>query len=499
MDPQYLLKDEVEFELACRGYVQKGGLASALKLILKKMMVVEDSQQVSYKIKLPSYCRENPNKELEICSDKLDTILRYVSELNEKPDKQLYKRLVSRLVHIINRLKLIESGEELDKERQKALIDKAAILLNDVEIKDDLEDDDKITPEMKEELHKSLGEDSHKILEEIDRESPGPSSSKLNHGDRDGNVFTFKPNLDNKRVSFGQDNVDVQAFNDRISHNALNSTTIHDSQVIRKHKLVPISQWGVQFMGDNSYSVNAFIERVYELKDARNATDDDLWRYAIDFFKGDALIWFRANRKYIENWEELVLLLKRTFQSPLYQEELLSEAKSRTQGKHESVVIFVSVMQNFFNRLPNQISEVEKISIIVKNLLPYYQRAVCRDVFTSVSDLINVLRIVERTKINCDNFQEPNSSINSLEPDLAYRLNPMYTENNEIHEMKGQIRNINNVKLRCWNCRETGHLFRSCSVPKQRLFCYKCGRFGITSKDCSCKGNAQGKTQNPAN
>lgn len=63
MDPQYLLKDEVEFELACRGYVQKGGLASALKLILKKMMVVEDSQQVSYKIKLPSYCRENPNKE----------------------------------------------------------------------------------------------------------------------------------------------------------------------------------------------------------------------------------------------------------------------------------------------------------------------------------------------------------------------------------------------------------------------------------------------------
>ncbi|CAF4911564.1 unnamed protein product [Pieris macdunnoughi] len=89
MDPQYLLKDEVEFELACRCYVQPGGFASALRLILKKMMFVEQSQEVSYEIKLPSGYIKNPNKDLDVCSDKLDTILRYISELNEKPDKQL--------------------------------------------------------------------------------------------------------------------------------------------------------------------------------------------------------------------------------------------------------------------------------------------------------------------------------------------------------------------------------------------------------------------------
>ncbi|CAG4957097.1 unnamed protein product [Colias eurytheme] len=499
MDPQYLLKDEVEFELACRGYVHPGGLASALKLVLKKMLHVENLKLVSYELKAPSQCSENPSNELDICSDKLDCILRYVSELKEKPDKQLYKRLVSRLIHVMNRLKFIEAAETLDKEKHKALSDKAIILLNDLEAKDDMEDDDKITKEMKEILQKSLGEDSHKILNELDVDVIGPSTSKVPCETYLDKECTSKVDLEQKRVSFAHDDLGIQYFHDKLLANVFNSTSVNDAQVtqILRHKLVPISQWGVQFSGDTSVSVNAFIERVNELKYARNATDEDLWRHAIDFFKGDALIWFRANREYIENWNELVILLKRNFQSPYYQEELLAEAKSRTQGSNESVVIYVSAMQNLFNRLPNKISEMEKIMIIIKNLQPYYQRAVCRDVFSSISDLINVLRILERTKINCDNFKEPKSSYKSMEPDLAYKSS--IENNHEIHEVKALVPKTYSNKPRCWNCRESGHLFRSCAAPKQRLFCYRCGRFGITSKECNCMGNEKGEGQDTAN
>ncbi|XP_047523334.1 uncharacterized protein LOC125061777 [Pieris napi] len=377
MDPQYLLKDEVEFELACRGYVQPGGFASALRLILRKMMFVEQSQEVSYEIKLPSGYIKNPNKDLDVCSNKLDTILRYISELNEKPDKQLYKRLVSRLSHIVNRLNLMEPLDEIDKDKRTVLIDKAIVLLSELENKDEIEDDDKITSEMKELLHKSIGEDSKKVLNEIDNDCPSTSI---------GEHKTTLPNNDNiallnqqKRVSFGHDIFEEGHLSDKFINLPLNSTSREDNNTIRKNKLVPISQWGVYISGDGKFSVNAFIERVFELKDARNATDEDLWRHAIDFFKGDALIWFRANREYIRNWEELVSILKRTFQSPFYQEELLAEARSRTQGSNESVLIFVSVMQNLFNRLPIKITEREKISVIVKNLQPYFQRAVCRD------------------------------------------------------------------------------------------------------------------------
>lgn len=503
MDPHFLLKDELEFELASRGYVQPSGLVSALKLVLKKILIVESSQKVSYKIKPTASCIDHPDEELEICSNKLDTILRYVSELNEKPDKNLYKRLVSRLSHVVNRLRLIKAVEQVDIEKQQVLTDKAVVLLSELERKDDLEDNEMITPEMKDALHRSFGEDSKKILNEIENnvfvDAVVPSTSTRAADVANGVTgHTPKPNLEHKRVSFAQEDFDIQAFHERLPHaNVFNSTTVHENQS-RKNKLVPISQWGVQFLGDSSYSVNAFIERVNELKEARNATDDDLYRHAIDFFKGDALIWFRANREYVSDWCELVLLLKRTFQSPFYQEELLSEAKSRTQGHNESVLIFISVMQNLFNRLPNKISEYEKIMIITKNLQPYYQRAVCRDVFTSISDLVNVLRVIERTKINCDRFQEPKTLVNSIEPDLAYRSNESSQATENLNEMKNS-NTSNTPKMRCWNCRETGHLFRLCSMPKQRLFCYKCGRFGVTSKDCSCKGNAAGERQDPAN
>ncbi|CAH0726940.1 unnamed protein product, partial [Brenthis ino] len=288
MDPQFLLKDEVEFELACRGFTKPGSLVSALKKILKKMMHAENLLQVSYEIKPPPSCLATPSIELGICSDKISNILCYISELQEKPDKQLYKRLVSRLVHIVNRLKFIAPIEEIDREKKKALLDKAIILLKDLEDKDDIEDGDNITPEMKEALQNSLGEDSKIILNVIAEDAPSsgnvPSTSKDNTVGED--FLLQKQHFGHKRVSFAQDELDIQTFPSPNNFNKLlNSTSADEGNYTRKLKLVPISQWGVQFSGDNSFSVNAFLERVDELKDARNATDDDLWRHAIDFFR----------------------------------------------------------------------------------------------------------------------------------------------------------------------------------------------------------------------
>ncbi|CAH2226673.1 jg14360 [Pararge aegeria aegeria] len=505
MDPQFLLKDEVEFELACRGYTQPG-LVSALKNILKRMLEAESLMEVSYEVKPPQSSVKNPSAELDVCTDKIGNIMRYVSELNEKPDKLLYKRLVSRLFHLVNRLKFVTPVDQMEKDKKNALLNNAVILLKDLEGKDDIEDNEDITPEMIAALHNSIGEDSKKILSRIDDQATKgkvdlPATSKTMHNTDTEQINVTKRDVGVRRVSFAQDDFDIATFHNLRSSPSklLNSTTIEEIQSGRKHKLVPISQWGVHFYGDNKFSVNAFIERVEELRDARNATDEDLWRHAIDFFKGNALIWFRANRMFVGNWNELVLLLKRTFQSPYYQEALLTEAKARTQGKNEPVLIFIAVMQNMFNRLPNPILESEKLMIIVKNLQPYYQRAVCRDTFTSLLDLVNVLRIIERTKVNCDNFQEPKVVVNSLEPDLAYKSNSdIASEPKEVCELKNKM-DISNINMRCWNCRETGHLFRSCPIPKQRLFCYRCGRFGITLKDCSCKGNASGESSKPAN
>ncbi|XP_052742263.1 uncharacterized protein LOC128198866 [Bicyclus anynana] len=440
MDPQHLLKDEVEFELACRGYSQPG-LVSALKKILKKMLEAESVMSVSYEIKSPQASVTTPSLELDVCAVKVNNLMCYVSELNEKPDKLLFKRLVSRLFHVVNRLKLAVPVDEVEKDRRNVLLDKAVILLKDLEGKDEIEDSDHITPEMREALHNSIGDDGKKILnlldEHVNPESVLPSASEATKSVDTQGIFALNSNIQRK-VSFAQEDLHIPFGREKQSPCKVFNSTTFDETPMRKLKLVPICQWGVHFYGDNKFSVNAFIERVHELKDARNATDDDLWRHAIDFFKGDALIWFRANREFVGSWNELVLLLKRSFQSPFYQEELLSEAKARTQGKSESVLIFIA---------------------------------------------------------------EPNTVVNSLEPDLAYKTDKTLTNSTpaltEIKDSK-KSNTLQGVNMRCWNCRETGHVFRSCPVPKQRLFCYRCGRFGLTLKDCICKGNGNGESSKPA-
>lgn len=498
MDPNFLLKDELEYELACRGIVLKAATAPVMKKLLTELMRSELDKGSGLEIRAPK--SESVQYDLEICSAKLQVLSNYIAELTGKPDRSLFKRLISRLYHVQNRLSLLKQVTEAEGVRKEGLLQQCQVLVDKLEGQDDIVEGENLTVDDREILQNTLGELGRLVIQRLDDQANvpedigGASTSKHEHGEV----------LDrcDRSVMFS----DSQWEQDTRSRPRLvRNSTMAEEEALPKRKLVPVHQWGLKFAGGKRMSVNAFLERVAELKEARNATDIDLWRYAIDFFEGDALVWFRANKEYVSSWDELVVLLKRAFQRPYYQEELLAEIRARTQGTDESVLIYISVMQNMFNRLPNRITESEKVLIIQKNLSPYYQRAICRDVFVSVSDMMNVLRIVERTKINCEGFEQPKMTVNVLEPDLAYRGVANRAE--EADARVGEIAEIRSVQgqgpvqvvKRCWNCRESGHLFRQCTMPKQRLFCYRCGKFGITSKECSCEGNGQGRSSSVAN
>lgn len=474
MDPNYLLKDELEFELACRGIHIKN-VAPILRQVLRELLSSEQTGATSYTIKAPKSCVENPATELGICFSKLDIIAQYLSEIQEKPDKPLFRKLVSRLFHVQNRLDLIVTSDQADEKLKDDLKKKAYDVLSKLEERDHIIEDGNLTLENKKILQETLGAVGDKIIESIEKKI-------------DNSVEVIKEK-ETKTTHFENCGNEMNEESGRKMSRLFRASTFDESSP--KRKLVPISQWQIKFSGDNS--VNAFIERIEEIKDARNATDDDIWRYAIDFFEGEALIWYRANKKFVRDWNELKTLLKHTFQSPFYQDELLKEIYSRTQGKQESVTIYIAVMQNMFNRLPSKLSEREQISIILKNLQPSYQRAVCRDTFTSIFDLTNILRIIERTEVNCQKFQEPKNLLSHLEPDLAYCKSQLASEICEV-KATNVATNAAEQTRRCWNCRELGHTFRLCKVPKQRLFCYNCGKFGFSSKTCSCKGNEQGES-----
>lgn len=43
----------------------------------------------------------------------------------------------------------------------------------------------------------------------------------------------------------------------------------------------------------------------------------------------------------------------------------------------------------------------------------------------------------------------------------------------------------NALTIVCWQCEQTGHAFTACRTPKTYLFCYKCGKKGFTSRNCT--------------
>lgn len=511
MDPHFLLKDELEYELACRG-IELKTTAPVMKKVLHELIVSEQSGGAVQEVRAPA--STNLLFEFEICSAKINTLSNYISEINGKPDKSVFRRLVSRLYHVQNRILLVQPESEDDSIRKDGLMQQCQILLNKLEGQDDIVEEENLSPEDKEILESTLGDLGRKIIEKFEISRASTSASTEDDSSKrvvvDQKLKDVIDRLD-KSVSFATSNWNRETDYTSRSRGRLGRTsTVEEDFPIRK--LVPIYQWGLKYSGGKDMSVNSFLERVSELKEARNATDLDLWRYAIDLFEGEALIWYRANKEYADSWDELVILLRRAFQRPYYQEELLTEIKARTQGCDESVLIYISVMQNLFNRLPNKISETDKILIILKNLQPYFQQAVCRDSFSCIPELVNVLRIVERTKINCNNFQQPRICRDMLEPDLGYKSEIVLEKRNNSARDIDEVAEVTTVasnkeetvrrqviQKRCWNCRESGHTFRLCTVPKQRLFCFKCGKFGVTSDECGCKGNAQGRNTSSAN
>lgn len=84
---------------------------------------------------------------------------------------------------------------------------------------------------------------------------------------------------------------------------------------------------------------------------------------AVDLFKGKALIWYWSICPLVSSWNDLSIKLKREFQPFDYDILLWEEIKRRTQGKDETIGVYVAVTENLFKRLGAPVSETAKLAI----------------------------------------------------------------------------------------------------------------------------------------
>lgn len=452
MDYTRLTRDEVEYELLIRG-VTDIETVSEMKKTLAALLRIEKKE----KSRGPTSYDGDVKEELEVCQVKLRELRDKIRNYSgiERTDSE-YKRIEARLSHLVRRLKRINTeGNETQEGTKNSLLSEIVVDWDDLKAKvsaeiSDVDDEEEIEVENMVKQFKEL-----RVVTENDSTRSTPLT---------------------------------------------NNTT-----VVRKQ--VPVLKWGVCFSGDGQgLSVNAFLERVEELREARNLSKEDLWSSAIDLFTDSALIWFRAVRGEIFSWEDLKKFIRDEFLPLDYEEDLWTEIKARTQGNDERLSIYMATMTNLFARLPNKPTEATKLKILQRNILPYYMDRLALQNIETLGEFFTYCQQLDQTKQRIEKFKPPPSNRKTLlEPDLGYQgPKTKVAECNVLTNINSEhpTSSTNRGPL-CWNCRLYGHFYRNCRKEK-KIFCFSCGKVGNTTATCTnCSqyqaGSGNGQPVEPRN
>jgi len=221
--------------------------------------------------------------------------------------------------------------------------------------------------------------------------------------------------------------------------------------------------------------VKAFLQRLEELCQSRGISETKLFNSASELFSDEALCWYRGIRSEVHDWQELKELLVSEYLPFDYDHRLMKEIRERSQGPDENIINYLGIMQNYFSRLSNPISDQEKLNIVLFNLRPFYTSQLALSPIEHWADLKHKCRLLECAKLRSESFSEPSRSSRScLAPDLSYQGRNVKVCRVEMSAKPTEF---------CVRCRVHGHNLGNCSAPFS-LICFRCGKKDYTARTC---------------
>jgi hypothetical protein len=258
--------------------------------------------------------------------------------------------------------------------------------------------------------------------------------------------------------------------------------------IYKTEKCFNINSLNLKYKGDTC--VRVFLTRLEELRVARRIPEKQIYHGFPEILDGPALAWFRSNRDKLLTYQDVIRSLKDDFDIPDLDYKLLQEIRARTQAKEETIVFFVSTVLGMFARLSHEVSEEEKLDILLRNVRPDYSKELALYDITSIQQLKTYCKRLELAKVKAENFCEPSSSHIKKNSSGAFPPPKLNVRNN--YNSKQTYPNTKSFafsvgqstsRSQCFRCGLTNHSTNVCRKSRD-IVCFKCGEKGVRTPDC---------------
>lgn len=260
-----------------------------------------------------------------------------------------------------------------------------------------------------------------------------------------------------------------------------------------------VRKWGLNF--DGVGDAVSFLERVKELRDCYDLSDEEILAALPLLFRNQALLWYRNNRSMWTTWKDFLDDFKLQYLPSRYDYMIEEQVRSRFQGPREPFKDYLTDMLTLIRRgkamTPRAILER-----VYNNMRPEYKLYARRNTFTSLRELSALAAEYEQIQRE----QEKASKIPENIPFSASSSNrrgvastsgnrdsrpstPTTSSQIPLVSSGSHPQKLSNPERRCWRCGSEGHRRSQCR-NRAVLFCSRCGTMDISSRDCGCPGNA---------
>ncbi|XP_015595377.1 uncharacterized protein LOC107267791 [Cephus cinctus] len=199
------------------------------------------------------------------------------------------------------------------------------------------------------------------------------------------------------------------------------TTDCTDLMVLENMAVKLAKKWQIKFTGQDGCTVQEFIQKVNMHRKGTSITDDELLKVLPSWLEGRAAQWWNITHHRWRNWSEFLTDFETMYAGPIYQQRVREELRLRTQGPKESLMDYLISVQNIMSHLRPQLSEREKLDLIMDNLHPDMYPYFSPKPFRSMEEVQEQMMVIDARRARARYYRVPPLPQDSLFPENAYQ------------------------------------------------------------------------------